>query len=152
METEKEKLYLEDLCVGQKFLSGTHTLTEEEIIAFAQLYDPQPFHTDKEAAKETFFQGLAASGWQTASLTMGLLVRGGIPLGGGLIGAGAEISWPRPTRAGETLQVESEVLEIKESRSRPERGIVKVRSTTRNASGETLQILTSNMVVFKRNS
>ena len=150
MENEKEKLYLEDLYVGQKFLSGTHTLTEEEIIAFAEMYDPQPFHTDKEAAKDTFFQGLAASGWQTASLTMGLLVRGGIPLGGGLIGAGAELSWPRPTRAGETLQVESEVLEIKESRTRPERGIVKVRSTTRNAQGETLQILTSNMVVFKR--
>ena len=104
-------VYLEDLSVGQRFTSGTWTLDAEAIKRFAAEFDPQPFHTDEEAAKETFFGGLAASGWHTAAVTMRLLVDGGAPIGRGVIGAGGEIAWPRATRPGDTLHVESEILE-----------------------------------------
>src|SRR6185369_17337284 len=96
----------------------------EQIKAFARQFDPQPFHLDEAAAKNSIFQGLAASGWHTAALTMRLLVSGGLPLAGGSIGAGGEIAWPRPTRPGDILQVESEVTAVTPSRSRPDRGIV----------------------------
>ena len=98
--------------------------TPSQIKAFARQFDPQPFHLDEHAAKETFFGGLAASGWHVAALTMKLLVEGGAPFAGGLIGAGSEIAWPKPTRPGDVLQVTSEVLEITPSRSRPDRGMV----------------------------
>ena len=104
-------LYLEDLRVGQRFVSGTHRLDGGQIRAFAEQFDPQPFHLDAEAAKATLFHGLVASGWHTAAITMRLLVEGGLPLAGGIIGAGGEITWPNPTRPGDVLQVESEVLE-----------------------------------------
>src|SRR5262249_3917629 len=116
------RLYLDDLKVGQRFMSGTRVVTEPEIKAFAREFDPQPFHLDEEVAKATLFGGLAASGWHTAAMTMKLLVDAGLPLQGGILGAGAEIAWPLPTRPGDTLQVESEVLEITPSRSRPDRG------------------------------
>ena len=96
------------------------------------------------------FGGLAASGWHTGALTMRLLVDGGAPLAGGVIGAGGELTWPRPTRPGDELQVFSEVTEITPSRSKPDRGIVAVRSETRNQRGEVLQILTSKLVVFRK--
>src|SRR5262245_35570849 len=105
-------LSLEDLRVGQRFVSGTHRIDEEQIRAFAAQFDPQPFHLDAEAAKGTLFGGLVASGWHTAALTMRLLVEGGLPIAGGIIGAGAEITWPNPTRPGDVLQAESEVLEL----------------------------------------
>src|SRR5215218_5388650 len=114
--------YLEDLVVGQRFTSGTHTLDAEQIITFAREFDPQPFHLSDEGAKGSLFGTLAASGWHTAALTIRLLVTGGAPLAGGLIGAGGELSWPRPTRPGDTLQVVTEVMEITPSRSRPDRG------------------------------
>ena len=144
------QLYLDDLHVGQRFTSGTHTLDEGQVIAFASQFDPQPFHLDGGAAKGTFFDGLVASGWHTAAITMRLMVQGGVPIAGGLIGAGAEISWPRPTRPDDVLHVESEVLEVRPSRSRPDRGIVKVRSETRNQRGEAVQVLESVMVVPRR--
>src|SRR5262249_13979126 len=109
-------LYLEDLRVGQRFVSGTHRLDEGQIRAFAGQFDPQPLHLDAEAAKATLFGGLVASGWHTAAITMRLLVLGGLPIAGGLIGAGADITWPNPTRPGDVLQVESEVLELWPSR------------------------------------
>src|SRR6201999_2809493 len=137
------ELYLEDFAVGQRFISATHALDAEQIKAFASRFDPQPFHTDEVAAKDSFFHGLAASGWHTASVTMSLLVKSGMPIAGGLIGAGCELSWPRPTRPGDVLQVESEVMEVTPSRSRPERGMIIMRSETRNQRVETVQILTS---------
>src|SRR5215510_10155027 len=123
-------LYLDDLRVGQRFASKTHVIDERQIMAFAREFDPQPFHLDAETAKHTLFAGLAASGWHTAAITMRLLVEGGLPLAGGIIGAGGEISWPKPTRPGDTLAVTSEVVEIVPSRSRPDRGTVTVRSET----------------------
>lgn len=148
-DTEKITFALEDLSVGQKFLSASHALDESQIISFASSFDPQPFHTDIEAAKNTFFQGLAASGWHTAAISMRLLVESA-PIFGGLIGAGAELKWPRPTRASDVLTVETEVVEIKESQSKPDRGLVTVRSTTRNQHKDILQIMTSKLVVPRR--
>ncbi|HEY9677548.1 MAG TPA: MaoC family dehydratase [Drouetiella sp.] len=142
-------LALEDLVVGQVFRSGRHQLDERQIIEFASQFDPQPFHLDNESAKNTLFEGLAASGWHTAAITMRLLVQSA-PILGGLIGAGAEINWPRPTRPTDELYVETEVKEIKHLRSRPDRGIAIVCSTTRNQHGEVLQTLTSKLVVPKR--
>ncbi len=143
-------LYLDDLHVGQRFTSGKLVVTAEEIKRFAAQFDPQPFHLDEAAAANSMFGGLAASGWHTGALTMRLLVDGGAPLAGGVIGAGGELNWPRPTRPGDELQVFSEVTEITPSRSKPDRGIVAVRSETRNQRGEVLQILTSKLVVFRK--
>ena len=141
------RLALDDLHVGQRFTSGTHALDEAQITTFAAAFDPQPFHLDDAAARDTLFGGLAASGWHTAAITMRLNVEGGLPLAGGVLGAGAEISWPRPTRPDDVLHVESEVVEITPSRSRPDRGIVTMRSETLNQRGEVVQILIAKLVV-----
>jgi acyl dehydratase len=143
-------LYLDDLEVGQRFTSGTHVIEETRIKTFAREFDPQPFHLDAEAAKRTLFGGLAASGWHTAAVTMRLLVDSGLPLAAGIIGAGGEIAWPLPTRPGDTLHVESEILEIRPSQSRPDRGTVTVRSLTRNQKNEIVQSLTSRLIVPRR--
>jgi len=143
-------LYLDDLTVGQRFTTGSHALDETQIIAFATQFDPQPFHTDPHAAKQTMFGGLAASGWHTMAITMRLLVGDGAPFVGGIIGAGAEISWPRPTRPGDLLTVVSEVTEINPSRSKPDRGMILLRSETRNQRDEVLQILLAKLIIPKR--
>ena len=109
---DDDRLYLDDLQIGQRFASGTHVVDEEQIKAFARQFDPQPFHLDNEAAKNTLLSGLAASGWHTAAITMRLLVESGMPLAGGIIGVGGELEWPNPTRPGDSLQVESEVLDV----------------------------------------
>jgi acyl dehydratase len=145
-----QRLYLEDLHVGQKFTSGTHYMDEARIKAFAEEFDPQPFHLDDAAARTSVFAGLAASGWHTAAVAMRLLVTGGLPLGNGIIGMGGELAWPKPTRPGDTLQVESEVIEIVPSRSRPNQAIVKVRSTTTNQNGEPVHMFTAKVLVFMR--
>ena len=148
---EKAKLYLEDFAVGQVFRSGSLRVTEADIKAFARQFDPQPFHLDDAAAKASLFGGLAASGWHTTALTMRLLVDGGAPIAGGIIGAGfEELRWPRPVRPGDELTVESEVLEIRPSRSRPTQGMVKMRSTTLNQNGEPVQVFVANLVVPRR--
>jgi acyl dehydratase len=145
-----DRFYFDDLQVGQRFISRSHALDEAQIRAFAAQFDPQPFHLDAEAAKDTLFAGLAASGWHTAAITMRLLVEGGAPIAGGVIGGSCEISWPQPTRPGDVLQVESEILEVRPSRSRPERGMVIMRSETRNQRGDVLQVLTAKIVVPRR--
>ena len=145
-----EALFLDDLAVGQRFSSGSHTLDEAQIKAFAAQFDPQPFHLDGQAAKATLFGGLAASGWHTAAITMKLLVESGLPLSGGIIGSGGEISWPKPTRPGDTLHVVSEIEEVTPSRSRPDRGMIRVRSETRNQHGEVVQVLVAKLVVPRR--
>jgi acyl dehydratase len=142
-------LYLEDLHVGQRFISAKSVVTADEIKRFARQFDPQPFHLDEATAAGSMFGGLAASGWHTGALTMRLLVEGGAPIAGGVIGAGGEISWPRPTRPGDELHVVSEVTAITPSRSKPDRGIVVLRSETINQRGEVVQILTSKLVVFR---
>lgn len=141
--------YLDDLAVGQRFETATWTVDAEQIKRFAREYDPQPFHLDEDAARASLFEGLAASGWHTAAITMRLLVERGVPAGG-LIGAGAQIAWPRPTRPGDTLQVHCEIVEIQPSRSRPDRGLVVVRNETRNQRGEVVQTFTGKLIVFRR--
>ena len=142
-------LYLEDLYVGQRFESAPRPIDADEIKAFAAEYDPQPFHLDEQMANESLFKGLAASGWHTAALTMRLLVDS-VPLADGLIGAELELAWPRPTRPGMTLQLFSEVIDIKPSRSKPDMAIVTLRNETRDQDGEVLQLFTVKMPVFKR--
>ena len=145
-----EKLYLEDLSVGQRFTTGTLTVTEAEIREFAGRYDPQPFHLDDAAARQTLFGGLAASGWHTAAMTMRLLVESGAPLAWGIIGGGGEIAWPRPTRAGDVLHVEGEVMEITPSKSKPDRGMVLMKSETKNQNGDAVQVTAMKLIVPRR--
>ena len=146
----QDRLYLDDLEVGRRFISATHLVDEAQIKAYAAQFDPQPFHLDDAEAKETLFGGLAASGWHTAAITMRLLVETGLPLMGGIVGAGGEINWPQPTRPGDVLHVESEIEEVTPSRSRPDRGMVKVRSETRNQRGEVVQVLNAKLIVPRR--
>ena len=142
-------IYLEDLSVGDVFVSKTHALDAEQIVGFASQFDPQPFHLDPEAAQDTLFQGLAASGWHTAALTMKLLVES-FPVARGVIGAGAELAWPLPTRPDDVVKVTSTVISITPSRSKPDRAIVVVESITSNQRDEALQKLTSKVVVFRK--
>jgi acyl dehydratase len=144
-----QPLFLEDLSVGQKFASRPLKVDADAIKAYAREFDPQPFHLDEEAARQSLFGGLAASGWHTASLTMRLIVES-VPLAGGVIGSGGELSWPRPTKPGDTLRVVSEVLEITPSRSRPDRGMITMRSTTLNQNDEAVQVFTPKVVVQRR--
>lgn len=149
-EDAPSKLYFEDLEVGRRFTAGTVTMEPEAIKAFAASFDPQPFHLDEQAAEKSFFGGLVASGWHTAAVTMRLLVTSGLPIAGGVIGAGGDIVWPRAVRPGDTLSVTSEVVEAKPSASRPERGTVTVRSETLNQAGEVVQVMTARLVVPRR--
>src|SRR6266404_5980294 len=144
------RLYLDDLQVGQRFTSGTYLIEGARIKEFAAEFDPQPFHLDESAAEASVFKGLAASGWHTAAVSMRLLVTGGLPLANGLVGLGGEVAWPRPTRPGDILRVESEVVGITPSRSKPDQGIVTVRSTTLNQNGEAVCTLTAKLLVPRR--
>jgi acyl dehydratase len=149
--TEKiEQLYLEDLQVGQRFTSGSYVVEAAQIKEFAAEFDPQPFHLEEAAAEVSVFKGLAASGWHTAAIAMRLLVTGGLPFANGMVGLGGEIAWPRPTRPGDTLHVESEIVEITPSRSKPQQGIVTVRSTMLNQNGEAVYLLTAKLLVVRR--
>lgn len=147
-----QTMYLQDFTLGQSFVSGSHEMTAADIKAFAAQFDPQPFHLDETAARDTLFAGLAASGWHTAAVTMRLLVDSGLPVAGGLVGAGAELRWPRPTRPGDRLQVTSEVIDIKASASHPQRGLVTLKSETRNQHDELVQSMTSRLSVPIRQS
>jgi len=143
--------YLEDFSVGQKFGSGRLQIDEDRIKSFAREFDPQPFHLDDEAARGSIFRGLAASGWHTAALTMRLLVESDLKPAGGIVGAGFdEFRWPRPVRPGDELHLESEVLEVRTSKSRPDQGMIKVRTTTMNQNGEPVQISVGNLMVPRR--
>ena len=146
---QAQRLYLDDLQVGQRFTSGTHAIDEAQIKAFARQFDPQPFHIDGVAATASLFGGLVASGWHTAAITMKLLTES-VPIANGVIGAGGDIAWPRPTLPGDILTVTSVLEEITPSRSRPDRGIVRMRSETRNQHDEIVQVLNSRLVVLRR--
>ena len=142
-------LYLDDLSVGQEFVSSEYPLDAEQIINFASQYDPQPFHVDPKAAEDSFFKGLVASGWHTMAISMRLMVES-MPLAGGIIGLGGEISWPRPTRPQDVLHVCCRIIEITPSKSKPDRGIVQLQSETCNQAGEVVQELVAKLVVFRR--
>jgi acyl dehydratase len=143
--------YLEDFAVGQTFSSGRLRVDEDRIKTFAAEFDPQPFHLDAAAARDSIFRGLAASGWHTAAMTMRLLVESELKPAGGVVGAGFdELRWPRPVRPGDELRVESEVLEVRTSKSRPGEGLIKVRTTTLNQNGDAVQVSVGNLLVLQR--
>jgi acyl dehydratase len=143
--------YLEDYAVGQIYWSGRKRVDKSEIIAFAREFDPQYYHLDEEAAKRSPFQGLAASGWHTAGMTMRLLVDGEFRPAGGILGVGFdELSWPRPVRPDDELRVKSEVLEVRPSKSKPDRGMIRVKNTTLNQNDEVVQMFTGNLLVPRR--
>ena len=145
--------YLEDFEPGQKFGSAQLSVEATRIKSFAAEFDPQPFHLNEDSARETFFKGLAASGWHTAAMTMRLLVNSEFKPAGGIIGAGfEEMRWPRPVRPGDELHLESEVLEVRPSKSRPDQGVIKVRTTTLNQNGEPVQVFVGNLIVLRRPS
>jgi acyl dehydratase len=143
--------YLEDFETGQTFRSGCIRVDADRIKSFAAEFDPQPFHLDETAAAGSIFRGLAASGWHTAAVTMRLLVEGDLKPAGGIVGAGFdEFRWPRPVRPGDELRVESEVLEVRASKSRPGQGVIKVKSTTLNQNNEPVQVSVGNLIVLRR--
>ncbi len=149
MDGALKTLTLDDLSVGQIFESETYTLTDDEIKSFARRYDPQPFHLDEEAAKDSVFNRLAGSGWLTAAISMRLLVSS-LPIQGGLVGVEAQVAWLRPTRPGDVLKLETEIVEITPSRSRADRGTVTIRTTIRNQRGKPVQTIESKLVVPRR--
>jgi acyl dehydratase len=143
--------YLEDFTAGQKFASGRLRIDEQRIKSFAAEFDPQPFHLDDAAARGSIFRGLAASGWHTAAATMRLLVESGLRPAGGIVGAGFdEFRWPRPVRPGDELHLEIEVMEVRASKSRPEQGLIKVKTTTLNQANEPVQVSVGNLIVPRR--
>ena len=143
--------YFEDFAVGQTFASGRHRVDKDQIVTFAKQFDPQYYHLDEEAAKTSPFKGLAASGWHTAAITMRLLVEGEFKPAGGIIGVGFDqLSWSRPVRPGDELHVKSEVLEVRPSKSRNDRGMIRVQNTTLNQNDEVVQVFTGNLLVPRR--
>jgi acyl dehydratase len=145
--------YLEDLKVGDRFTSGSYEVTEKSINDFAREFDPQPFHLDREAAKKSIFGGLVASGWHTAAITMRLLVTSDLNLAGGAIGLGVdELRFPRPVRPGDTLRLEIEIVDVRPSKSKPDRGTARIRYATRNQNGEVVFTQTATVLVPKRGS
>lgn len=144
--------YFEDFAVGEIFKpSGRVRVDKDEIIAFAKRYDPQFFHLDEEAARKSIFGRLVASGWHTAAMTMSLVARSEYRSAGGTVGLGFEgMRWPIPVFPGDELRIETEVLEVRPSKSRPDRGLMKVRTRTLNQNGEAVQELIANAMVPRR--
>jgi acyl dehydratase len=146
-------LFFEDLAVGQRYRTDTQRLELDAIRAFAAEFDPQPFHLDEHAARASVFGELVASGWHTAAVAMRLIVGGELQIVGGLIGLGVEdLRWPRPVRPGDVLHVESEILDLRPSRSRPDRGIARVRNTALNQEGQEVMVYIVSMIVPRRPS
>lgn len=144
------QIYLDDLHTGEKFTGGPVQLTAENIKAFAREFDPQEFHLDEAAAEASLFQGLSASGWHTAALTMRMLVSGGPRFAWGAVGLGSEVSWPRPARVGDILTLRAEVINVRGSRSKPDRGIVSLHCETLNQRGEVVQDMVARVLVPRR--
>lgn len=145
------KYFLEDFAVGQVFDTGKLQVDTDQIKSFAKQFDPQPYHLDEDAALKSPFRGLAASGWHTAALTMRLLVDGDFKPAGGILGVGFDgLSWPKPVRPGDELHAKSEILEVRPSKSRPDRGTIRVRTTTYNQNDEPVQEFTGNLLVPRR--
>lgn len=145
--------FLEDYEVGQVYGSGDHRVEPGRMTSFAEEFDPQPFHVSDTGAAGTIFGSMAASGWHTAAMTMKLLVGGELKPAGGIVGLGfEELRWPKPVRSGDVLRVESEILDARASRSQLDQGVIKVRVTTRNQSGEAVQIAVGTLLVRRRSA
>ena len=142
--------YFDDLTQGDRFKSATYEVTEEQIISFAREFDPQPFHLDSVVADQTMFKGLIASGWHTAAITMRLFVQT-LNFAEGAIGLGVdELRWPNAVRPGDALQVETEIVDLRVSRSKPSHGIVRLRNVTVNQRGEIVQTMSASALVLRR--
>ena len=148
-----QEMYFEDFYPGQKFNSlRSYRVTAKEIISFGEKYDPQPFHIDEAAGKNSFFSGLAASGWLTAAIVMRLRVES-INVKGGMIGAGVEeIRWTHPVRPEDKLRTESEILEVRRSVNRPGFGVVRSRTTVFNQRDEIVMKSIVNWLAPLRNA
>lgn len=145
------KQYLDDFAAGQVYRSNRLQVDKQQMLAFASQFDPQPYHLDEQAARNSVFKGLAASGWHTAAMTMRLLVDSEFQPADGILGVGLEeLSWPRPVRPGDELRVESEVLEVRPSKLRTDRGVIRLRTTTLNQNDQPVQIFTGNLLVPRR--
>jgi acyl dehydratase len=143
--------YLEDFAPGQTYGSGRLTVDEVRIKSFAAEFDPQPYHRDHQLARGSIFGTLVASGWHTAAITMRLLVDGDLKPAGGIVGVGFDqLSWPHPVYPGDELHVESEILEVRPSKSRPNQGLIKVKTTTMNQDGKAVQVSIGNLIVPRR--
>jgi acyl dehydratase len=142
--------YFEDLKAGDRFKSATYKVSEEQIISFAREFDPQPFHLDAAVARQTMFENLIASGWHTAGITMRLFVQT-LNFAEGAIGLGVdELRWPNAVRADDVLQVETEIVDLRLSRSKPSHGIVRLRNVTTNQHGEIVQTMAASALVLRR--
>jgi acyl dehydratase len=143
--------FLEDLQAGDRFGSDTLEVTAESIITFARDFDPQPFHLDPAAAEQSVFKGLVTSGWHTAAMSMKLFVTGELRLAGGSVGLGVdELRWPRPVKPGDILRLETEILEVRPSQSKPDRGVIRIRNVTTNQRGEVVQSFVASVLVRRR--
>ena len=143
-------LYLEDLNIGDRFTSQEYEMTLEEIKSFAEKYDPQVFHLDEvEAEDHPIFQGIAASGWHTSAVTMRLWTEC-LPIAHGLIGSETSLRWPKPTRPGDHIHVEVEIVSITPSRTKHDRAMVSYVTQAKNQHDDVLLISTTKIVVFRR--
>jgi acyl dehydratase len=148
-ELVKER-YFEDLKVGDRFKSHSYKVSEEQIVSFAREFDPQPFHLDRAVADKTMFGALIASGWHTAAITMRLFVQT-LNFAEGAIGLGVdELRWPIAVKPGDELQVEVEIVDLRESRSKPSHGVVRLRYVTTNQRGEIVQTMFASALVLRR--
>ena len=142
--------YFDDLKVGDRFKSESLEVTEKQVIEFAHKFDPQMFHLTRKSAERTIFKGLIASGWHTAAMTMRLFVQR-LNFAEGAIGLGVdELRWPNPVRPGDVLQVETEIVDLRLSRSKPNCGILRLRNVTTNQRGEIVQTMFANAIVPRR--
>src|ERR1700719_1021539 len=144
--------YFEDIKAGERFKSGTYSVSQEQIINFAREFDPQSFHLDGAVADQTMFKGLIASGWHTAAITMRLFVQA-LNFAEGAIGLGVdELRWPNAVRPGDRLQVETEIVDLRVSRSKPSHGVVRLRYVTTNQRDEIVQTMTASALVLRRSA
>jgi acyl dehydratase len=142
--------YFDDLKVGDRFKSEPLGVTEKQLIEFAHKFDPQMFHLSRKKAERTIFKGLVASGWHTAAMTMRLFVQT-LNFAEGAIGLGVdELRWPNVVRPGDVLTVETEIVDLRLSRSRPGFGIIRLRNVTTNQRGEIVQTMLASAMVPKR--
>ena len=140
----------DDLRPGERLQSGQYIVTEEEIINFAREFDPQPFHLDAAVARQTMFEGIIGSGWHTAAITMRLFVQT-LNFAEGAIGLGVdELRWPNAMRPGDGLQVETEIVDLRVSRSKPSHGVVRLRNVTTNQRNEIVQTMAASALVLRR--
>lgn len=151
MRDQGNAVYFDDLGVGDRYNSEPYAVTEKAIFAFAREFDVQPFHLDHEAAKSSAFDGLAASGWHTAAIAMRLFTTGPLRFVGGAIGLGVdELRWPIAVRPDDQLKLETEILELRPSKSKPRFGIVRIRNVMTNQTDEVVLSYTANALVQRR--